>query len=177
MDDFLANAIGHTPLVRLERVVPGECGQVWLKLESSNPTGSYKDRMAVSIIGRAMERGDLKPGDRVVEYTGGSTGTALAFVGARAGLGMLASNADIGLVICDVHMPTLSGLQMVELLRSSNVATKAVAFVVLSNDASLPAMKRGMHARISAWIGKPVEPVLLLGAVKRLLGRPVLLAV
>jgi len=94
MDDFLANAIGHTPLVRLERVVPGECGQVWLKLESSNPTGSYKDRMAVSIIGRAMERGDLKPGDRVVEYTGGSTGTALAFVGARAGLGMLAVSSD-----------------------------------------------------------------------------------
>lgn len=94
MDTFLANAIGHTPLVRLERVVPAGCGQVLLKLESGNPTGSYKDRMAVSVIGRAMERGDLKAGERVVEYTGGSTGTALALVAARCGLRMLAVSSD-----------------------------------------------------------------------------------
>ena len=94
MDPFLASAVGNTPLVRLERIVPAGCGRVWLKLESGNPTGSYKDRMAVSVIGRAMERGDLQPGERVVEYTGGSTGTALAFVAVRNGLHMLAVSSD-----------------------------------------------------------------------------------
>ena len=92
--DPMLEAIGNTPLVRLERVVPGGCGEVWLKLESGNPTGSYKDRMAVSVIGRAIQRGDLGPGDRIVEYTGGSTGTALAFVAVRCGLRMLAVSSD-----------------------------------------------------------------------------------
>ncbi len=92
-DPFLRAAIGHTPLVRL-RSVPPECGAVWLKLESANPTGSYKDRMAVSIIEQALERGDVSPGDRVVEYTGGSTGTALAFVTARYGLAFTAVSSD-----------------------------------------------------------------------------------
>lgn len=93
-DPFLVTGIGNTPLVRLRRVVPDGAGEVWLKLESGNPTGSYKDRMAVTVIGRALERGDLGPGDRVVEYTGGSTGTALAFVAARSGLRMVAVSSD-----------------------------------------------------------------------------------
>ena len=93
-DPFLAAEVGRTPLVRLERVVPDGCGAVWLKLEGGNPTGSYKDRMAVSVVGRALERGDVVPGDRLVEYTGGSTGTALAFVAARTGLTMLAVSSD-----------------------------------------------------------------------------------
>ena len=76
--------------MRLKKVVPEGCGTVWLKLESGNPTGSYKDRMAVAVLGRAIERGELKPSDRVVEYTGGSTGTALAFVAARLGLSFVA---------------------------------------------------------------------------------------
>ena len=67
---------------------------MWLKLESGNPTGSYKDRMAVAVLGRAIERGEVKPGDRVVEYTGGSTGTALAFVAARLGLSFVAVSSD-----------------------------------------------------------------------------------
>lgn len=94
MDAYLENAVGNTPLLRLEHIVPSGCGNVWIKLESGNPTGSYKDRMAVSVIGRALERGDVTPGDRVVEYTGGSTGTALAFVAARTGLQMLAVSSD-----------------------------------------------------------------------------------
>jgi cysteine synthase A len=93
-DPFLRAAIGRTPLVRLRRVVPDGCGAVWLKLESGNPTGSYKDRMAVSVIERALERGDVDSGDRVVEYTGGSTGTALAFVAARYGLDFVAVSSD-----------------------------------------------------------------------------------
>jgi len=86
--------VGSTPLVRLARVVPSGAGQVWLKLESGNPTGSYKDRMAVAIVGGALERGDVSPGDRLVEYTGGSTGTALAHVAARVGLGFTAVSSD-----------------------------------------------------------------------------------
>ncbi|MEH7906302.1 pyridoxal-phosphate dependent enzyme [Rhizobium leguminosarum] len=56
------NAIGNTPVVRLRRVVPGGSAQVFVKLEYFNPTGSYKDRMAESIIEDAERRGDLKPG-------------------------------------------------------------------------------------------------------------------
>jgi cysteine synthase A len=67
---------------------------VWLKLESGNPIGSYKDRMAVSTISGALTRGDVGPGDRVVEYTGGSTGMALAPVCARAGLRFTAVSSD-----------------------------------------------------------------------------------
>lgn len=93
-DPFLDLAIGGTPLVRLTRVVPEGSAEVWLKLESGNPTGSYKDRMAVSVISAALARGDVRPGDRVVEYTGGSTGMALAFVCARAGLRFTAVSSD-----------------------------------------------------------------------------------
>ncbi len=94
LDSFLRNSVGETPLVPLEKVVPSGCGDVWLKLESSNPTGSYKDRMAISVIGAALDRGEIGPGDRVVEYTGGSTGMALAFVAVRAGLKFTAVSSD-----------------------------------------------------------------------------------
>jgi cysteine synthase len=78
-------AIGHTPLVRLNRVVPVNSANVLVKLEYYNPTGSYKDRMALSMIEEAEKRGDLRPGMCVVEYTGGSTGSSLAFVCAVKG--------------------------------------------------------------------------------------------
>ena len=73
-------AIGHTPVVRLGRLVEPGMAEVWVKLESANPTGSYKDRMALSMIEGAERDGRLKPGDTVVEYTGGSTGSSLALV-------------------------------------------------------------------------------------------------
>ncbi|OJJ69852.1 hypothetical protein ASPBRDRAFT_45136 [Aspergillus brasiliensis CBS 101740] len=74
------DAIGNTPVVRLRNVVPADHANVYLKLESLNPTGSYKDRMARSIIEEAERRGTLKPGMTVVEATGGSTGSSLAFI-------------------------------------------------------------------------------------------------
>ncbi|HEV8398714.1 MAG TPA: cysteine synthase family protein [Gemmatimonadales bacterium] len=81
----MLDAIGNTPLVQLARVVPQGAATVYLKLEFYNPTGSYKDRMALSMIERAEQRGALRPGMTVVEYTGGSTGISLAFVCAVKG--------------------------------------------------------------------------------------------
>ena len=78
-------AIGNTPLVELQRVRPSRGARVVVKLESANPTGSMKDRIALAMVGAAAADGRLAPGGRVVEYTGGSTGMALAFVCAAAG--------------------------------------------------------------------------------------------
>jgi cysteine synthase A len=81
----ILEAIGNTSLVRLRKVVPPGCADILVKLEWENPTGSVKDRMAQAVISRAEERGQLGPGDTVVEYTGGSTGTSLALVCAARG--------------------------------------------------------------------------------------------
>ena len=78
-------AIGNTPLVRLEHLTTPDMAEVWVKMEGANPTGSYKDRMAVAMVEEAERRGDLAPGQAVVEYTGGSTGSSLAFVCAISG--------------------------------------------------------------------------------------------
>ena len=81
----MTEVVGNTPLVQLKKVVPDGAGEVFVKLEWFNPTGSYKDRMALSMIEEAERRGDLRPGMTVVEYTGGSTGSSLAFVCASKG--------------------------------------------------------------------------------------------
>jgi len=78
-------AIGHTPVVQLKRLAPAGAADVFVKLEYFNPTGSYKDRMALAMIEGAEARGALRPGMRVVEYTGGSTGSSLAMVCAVKG--------------------------------------------------------------------------------------------
>jgi cysteine synthase A len=78
-------AIGRTSLVRLQKVVPPGSADVYAKLEWENPTGSIKDRMALAVVSRAEADGRLKPGGTIVEYTGGSTGTSLAFVAAAKG--------------------------------------------------------------------------------------------
>ncbi len=93
MVDIL-RAIGSTSLVRLRRVVPPGCADIFVKLEWENPTGSMKDRMAEAVISRAEEDGRLKPGDTVVEYTGGSTGTSLALVCAAKGYGIKIVTSD-----------------------------------------------------------------------------------
>src|SRR5512134_1769600 len=81
----ILHAIGNTSMVRLRKVVPPDCAQVFAKLEWQNPTGSVKDRMARAVIARAEQDGRLKPGDTVVEYTGGSTGASLSLVCAAKG--------------------------------------------------------------------------------------------
>lgn len=83
--DSVLHAIGHTPLVRLARLAPPDAATILVKLEYFNPTGSYKDRMALAMIEGAEARGTLRQGMRVVEYTGGSTGSSLALVCAMKG--------------------------------------------------------------------------------------------
>lgn len=85
--DMLA-AIGRTPLAQLRKVVPAGSARVVAKLESSNPTGSMKDRMALAAIEAAEAAGRLRPRATVVEYTGGTTGVSLAFVCAVRGYRM-----------------------------------------------------------------------------------------
>ncbi|HZE89899.1 MAG TPA: PLP-dependent cysteine synthase family protein [Verrucomicrobiae bacterium] len=87
-------SIGGTPLVRLERLAEPGAADVFLKLESANPTGSMKDRMALSMIEGAERRGEIRPGGRVVDYTGGSTGSSLAMVCAAKGYGARFVSAD-----------------------------------------------------------------------------------
>lgn len=77
--------IGNTPLIKLERLTEPGSADIYVKYEGANPTGSMKDRMALSMIEGAEKRGDLKPGGTVVEYTGGSTGSSLAMVCANRG--------------------------------------------------------------------------------------------
>jgi cysteine synthase len=85
LNNGIITSIGNTPFVKLQRIVPENCASVYVKLEYFNPTGSYKDRMALAIIENAEKRGDIRPGTTVVECTGGSTGTSLAFVCAVKG--------------------------------------------------------------------------------------------
>ena len=86
--------VGNTPLIKLKLPETEKCASVWIKVESGNPTGSFKDRMAISVIGNALARGDLSTTQTVIEYTGGSTGSALAFACASAGINFLAVSSD-----------------------------------------------------------------------------------
>jgi S-sulfo-L-cysteine synthase (O-acetyl-L-serine-dependent) len=81
--------IGNTPLVRLKRLPGATTNVVLAKLEGDNPAGSVKDRPAISMISRAEERGDIKPGDTLIEPTSGNTGIALAMAAAMRGYRMI----------------------------------------------------------------------------------------
>ncbi len=86
----IADCVGNTPLVRLQRMLPeGSSNTVLLKLEGNNPAGSVKDRPALSMIQRAEERGDINPGDILIEATSGNTGIALAMAAAIMGYRMI----------------------------------------------------------------------------------------
>src|SRR3954462_2928847 len=92
--ESVLHAIGRTPLVRLRKLVPPGSADVLVKLELANPTGSYKDRMALAMIEGAEARGTLRPGMRVVEFTGGSTGSSLGMVCAAKGYPFVALSSD-----------------------------------------------------------------------------------
>ncbi|MDQ3523469.1 MAG: cysteine synthase family protein [Chloroflexota bacterium] len=88
------DVVGHTPVVQLRGLAGLDAATVLVKLEYFNPTGSYKDRMAKAIIEGAERRGDLRPGMSVVELTGGSTGSSLAFVCAQKGYPLTIVTSD-----------------------------------------------------------------------------------
>jgi len=85
IETFILHRIGKTPLLELKRIVPKGGARLLIKLESENPTGSMKDRVALAMIEAAERSGRLQPGGRVVEYTGGSTGVSLALICAARG--------------------------------------------------------------------------------------------
>lgn len=91
----ILSRIGNTPLIELRGILPANCARILIKLESENPTGSMKDRMALAMIEAAERDGRLTPGGHVVEYTAGSTGVSLAFVCAvkRYGMSIVTSDA------------------------------------------------------------------------------------
>ena len=85
----LADTIGNTPLIRLQRIVPNTTNTILLKLEGNNPAGSVKDRPALNMITQAQKRGDISPGDTLIEATSGNTGIALAMAAAVMGYRMI----------------------------------------------------------------------------------------
>jgi cysteine synthase B len=89
MYKMLEDTVGNTPLVRLQRIGAGRGNTILVKLEGNNPAGSVKDRPALSMIKRAEQRGDIRPGDTLIEATSGNTGIALAMVAAMAGYRMI----------------------------------------------------------------------------------------
>jgi cysteine synthase A len=94
MSDGILRQIGNTPLVRLRTLAPTNGAELWIKLEYTNPSGSMKDRMALAMIEGAERDGLISPGDTIVEYTGGSTGPALALVCRAKGYRPLIVMAD-----------------------------------------------------------------------------------
>ncbi len=90
----IRDSIGNTPMIALKKIVPANSARILAKLESANPTGSMKDRMAKAVIERAEKKGLIKQGSTIVEYTAGTTGISLAFVCASLGYNFHAVFSD-----------------------------------------------------------------------------------
>ncbi len=107
IDASILQRIGRTPLLQLRRIVPAGCARILIKIESVNPTGSMKDRMALAMIEAGERTGRLKPGQRVVEYTGGSTGVSLAQICAARGYPLSIVTSDAFSIEKRNHMAAL----------------------------------------------------------------------
>lgn len=134
----IAGAIGRTPLVRLQHLVPDGCARVLIKLESHNPTGSMKDRMALAVVDRALESGRLSPEGTLVEYTGGSTGTSLAFACAARALAITVVTSDAFSREKRDHMRAL-GAEVIELASEDGRTTKELIERMIARAAELAA--------------------------------------
>ncbi len=141
----ILDSIGNTPLVELCNIVPDGSARVLVKVESQNPTGSMKDRMALSVVEGAIQSGRLSADGRLVEYTGGSTGTSLAFVCAAKGI-------DITLVTADAfsrekrdHMRAL-GATVEELASENGKTTKELIQRMIARAAELSAEPNCFYA-------------------------------
>lgn len=142
----MLSAIGHTPLIELRNVVPsGGAARVLVKLESHNPTGSMKDRMAVAVVKGAVARGLLSPGGRVVEYTGGSTGTSLAFVCAALGYPITLVTSDAFSREKRDHMRAF-GAEVVELPSENGRTTRELIQRMIAHAAELCAAPGTFYA-------------------------------
>jgi cysteine synthase A len=119
----IIDRIGNSPLVELKHIVPDGAGRVFLKIESENPTGSMKDRMALAMVEAAERDGRLAPGGSVVEYTGGSTGVSLAMVCAVKGYALHIVSSDAFSIEKRRHMQALGAKLTV--LPSDNGAMNA----------------------------------------------------
>ena len=137
IDGSVLERIGGTPLLELRRIVPEGCARILIKVESVNPTGSMKDRMALAMIKAGERTGRLKPGGRVVEYTGGSTGVSLALVCAARGYPLSIVTSDAFSLEKRNHMaalgadltivPSAGGGMDAALTRNMIAAARAIA--------------------------------------------------
>ena len=134
----ILGSIGRTPLVELRRLVPHGSARVLVKLESHNPTGSMKDRMALAVIAGAVSRGKLVPNGTVIEYTGGSTGTSLAFVCAAFGYRVTLVTSDAFSRDKRDHMRAL-GASVIELPSEGGRTTKDLIQRMIAKAAELSA--------------------------------------
>jgi cysteine synthase A len=131
------SAIGDTPVVRLARMAGEGGAEVWVKMEAANPTGSYKDRMALAMIEAAEADGRLRPGQLVVEYTGGSTGSSLAFVCAVKGYPLRIVSSD---AFADEKIRTMRAFGAdVELIPSPDGITPALIPAMMRRAAEIAA--------------------------------------
>ena len=138
-------SIGATPVVELRRVVPAGCARVLVKLESHNPTGSMKDRMALAVVRGGVSSGRLTPSGTVVEYTGGSTGTSLAFVCAAMGYVITVVTSDAFSREKRDHMRAL-GATVIELPSDGGNTTRELIKRMMAKAAELSALPGAFYA-------------------------------
>ena len=141
----IIGAVGGTPLVPLKHVVPAGSARVLVKLESQNPTGSMKDRMALSVVDRAAGSGRLRPNGTLVEYTGGSTGTSLAFVCAARGFPITLVTSDAFSREKRDHMRAL-GATVLEIESEGGRTTKELIQKMMAKAAELSAASDAFFA-------------------------------
>ena len=168
---MIDTAIGHTPLVRLEKVIEPEMAEVWMKVEGMNPGGSIKDRTALGMITDAEQRGVLRPGGMIVEPTSGNTGIGLAQVAAARGYKLIlrlpsqmseerkrtlmAYGAQ--LVLTDPERRMLAAIEEAERIRDRTGAWMPNQFSNPANPAihyrlTGPELWEQMHGRIDAFV-------------------------
>jgi cysteine synthase A len=145
MLSHVLEAVGRTPLIELTRVVPEGHARVVAKLEGQNPTGSLKDRMATAVVDGALRSGQLSTDGTLVEYTGGSTGTSLAFVCAARGIRSTMVTSDAFSLEKRDHMRAL-GAEVVEIPSDNGKLTRDLIEAMMARAAELSEGPRCFYA-------------------------------
>ena len=141
----ILNSIGNTPIVELCNVVPDGCARILLKLECQNPTGSMKDRMAKAVVTGAISRDELASNGTVIEYTGGSTGTSLAFVCTAMGYHLTIVTSDAFSIEKRDHMRAL-GANVHELKSEGGRTTKELILRMIAKAKDLSSSANSFFA-------------------------------